>query len=106
VRESGVTVVKTRKRSSGVAMIASDDWAIEAPAPRGAIGFAVFAHEVGHQMLHRGKSTPRWLEEIEAWEYALEQFARFELRGVEQARARAARSLRYAAGKAAKRVRP
>jgi len=106
VRESGVTVRKTRKRSSGVAMTASDDWGIEAPAPRGAIGFGVFAHEVGHQVLHRGNSKPRWLEEIEAWEYALAQFERFELRGVEQARARAARSLRYAAGKAARRCSP
>lgn len=106
VRESGVTVRKTRKRSSGVAMTASDDWGIEAPAPTGPIGFAVFAHEVAHQVLHRHGSRPRWLEEIEAWEYALEQFVRFELPHVERARAKAARSLRYAAGKAARRCSP
>lgn len=91
---------KYRAGNSGTAYTKSDDWGIEAPHPRGSISFAVFAHEVGHQLLHRSDSKPRWLEEIEAWEFAFSCFERFELRGVERARERAAKSLVYAAVKA------
>jgi hypothetical protein len=100
VVSSGVTVRKYRERNTGVAFTTADDWGIEVPHPRGPISFATFAHEVGHQLLHRHNSTPRWLEEIEAWEFALSCFERFELSGVERARHDAAKSLVYAAVKA------
>lgn len=102
LRESGCTVRKWRKNATGTAYTSSADWGIESPEPRGPISFAVFAHEVGHQMLHRHNSAPRWQEELEAWEYAVDQFSRFQLdaKGV---RERMVRSLRYAAAKTSKR---
>ena len=107
LRESGCTVRKWRSSNSGRAFTSSDDWGIEVPDPRGPVSFGVFAHEIGHQMLHRhnGK-TPRWLEELEAWEYALDQFPRFGLKGRERAQSDAAKSLVYAAVKANRRCSP
>ena len=106
LRETGCTVRKWRQNTTGTAYTKSDDWGIESPRPRGPLSFAVFAHEVGHQLLHRHNSAPRWLEEIEAWEYALEQFDRFELDGKDDAQTRGAKSLRYAAHKASQRCSP
>lgn len=106
VRESGVTVRKHRSSTSGVAYTRADDWGIAAPEPVGPVSFGVFAHEVGHQMLHRGNSLPRWLEEIEAWEFALAQFERFELPGVARSRSDAAKHLRHVAGRAGRRCKP
>ncbi len=54
-------------------------------------------------MLHRRNSKPRWLEEVEAWEYALEQFDRFDLPSKDKAKSDAARSIVYAAAKADRR---
>lgn len=105
--ESGCTVRRWRTGNTGAAWTRDADWGIEVPEPRGPISFGTFAHEVGHQMLHRGNgSTARWLEEIEAWEYALAQFDRFELPGRERAQADAAKCLRYAASKAERRCGP
>lgn len=106
IAESGCTIRCYRTKISGIAYTESKDWGIEVPAPRGPVSFGVFAHEVAHQCLHRHNSTPRWLEEAEAWEWALEQFDRFDLPGAEKARERAGRSLRYAAHKATKRCTP
>lgn len=106
LKESGCTVRKWRQNTTGTAYTKSPDWGIEVPRPRGPISFATFAHEVGHQMLHRFNSTPRWLEELEAWEYALEQFDRFWLVGKEKARLDAAKCLVWAAAKANKRASP
>lgn len=103
LKESGCTVREYRRNNTGKAFTRSKDWGIIVPRPRGPISFGVFAHEVGHQMLHRFNSTPRWLEELEAWEYALEQFDRFELDGKEKSRQDAAASLVWAAAKANKR---
>ena len=107
LRESGCTVRKWRTSNTGRAGTSSRDWWIEAPEPRGPISFGVFAHEIGHQMLHRQNGrTPRWLEEVEAWEYALAQFERFGLAGIERSRRDAADSLVYAAHKANRRATP
>jgi hypothetical protein len=66
------------------------DWAtdgvtklIGCPEPRGRASFALFAHEVGHLVLHlrEGRRGPHWLEEVEVWEFALDAFTRFELPG-------------------------
>jgi hypothetical protein len=106
LKESGCTVRKWRQNTTGKAYTRSADWGIEAPRPRGPISFATLAHEVGHQMFHRFNSTPRWLEELEAWEYALEQFDRFELAGKDKAQEDAAKCLLWAAEKANKRASP
>ena len=103
VAASGVTVRKYRSGTTGRAYTNADDWGIDVPRPRGPISFATFAHEVAHQLLHRSNSAPRWLEEVEAWEFALAQFERFELRGVERARLDAAACVRYAVWKALRR---
>jgi hypothetical protein len=103
LRETGCTVRKWRSGSTGVAYVTADDWGIEAPRPAGPISFGILCHEIGHQLLHRGNSLPRWLEEIEAWEYALRQFDRFGLNGYDRCRLHAAKALGYAIDKAARR---
>ena len=103
LRESGCIVRRYRTSVTGVASVRSDDWEIEAPEPLGPVSFAVLAHEIGHQLLHRTRNRPRWLEELEAWEYALKQFERFDLKGIDRARHSAKKSLVYAAIKAARR---
>ena len=104
LRETGCTVRTWRKRNTGRAHTSARDWGIDVPRPRGPISFATFAHEVGHQLLHRSNgSYPRWLEELEAWEYALAQFDRFNLVGRDKAQTDAAESLAYAANKAIRR---
>jgi hypothetical protein len=106
VRESGVTIRKHRKSNTGVAYTHEDDWGIEAPEPVGPVSFATFAHEIGHQLMHRGRARIAWLNEIEAWEFALAQFDRFDLPGVERARKSAAQHLRYVAGRSGRRAKP
>jgi hypothetical protein len=105
VRESGVTIKRVRSSNSGGAYTRSDGWEIEAPDPRGPISFGVFAHEVGHQMLHRGARKPRWIQEVEAEEWALAQFDRFDLDGKERYRLRAARNVGWSFAKAIRRNR-
>src|SRR5262245_38881114 len=86
VRESGVTIrLPYRKATTGRAYTSSKDWGIATPDPRGPVSFVTFAHEVGHQLLHRTGKRPRWQEEGEAWDYALKQFNRFALPGQEKA---------------------
>lgn len=82
--ESGCTVRNWRKSNTGSAWTKSEDWGIEVPIPRGPLSYGTLAHEVAHQTLHRGGSTPRWLEEIEAWEWSLATFDRFDLPGADR----------------------
>lgn len=106
LKESGCTVRRYRNNLTGVAYTRDDDWGIEVPYPTTARRFATCAHEVGHQMLHRFNSKPRWQEEWEAWDFSLKQFERFALPGVEDALKDAAKCLRYAAHKAERRAKP
>ena len=104
LRESGCTVRRWRSGSSGSAYIGTPDWAIECPRPTGPVSFAILAHEVGHHLLHGDKKRrPRWVEEVEAWEYALAQFRRFGLSGSVQLERHAAISIGYAFVKAIRR---
>jgi hypothetical protein len=74
-----IALEKHRKSMSGVALHVGG---IEAPEPRGAKSYAIFAHEVGHKVLHSDNGAyPRWREEIEAWDFALASFSEFDLSG-------------------------
>jgi hypothetical protein len=103
LRESGCTIRRWRASNTGRAATRSELWEIEVPEPRGPISFGVFAHEVGHQLLHRHGSLPRWREEVEAEEYALAQFDRFGLKGRERYEEHAALHLGWAFVKAIRR---
>jgi hypothetical protein len=102
-RESGVTIRSYRSSMSGRAYTRDDEWAIVTPVPLGPISFGVFAHEVAHQLFHRSGRKPRWQQEVEAEEYALEQFDEFGLRGRERYERRAAEHLDRTFGRAIKR---
>jgi hypothetical protein len=100
--ETDCSIHKWRSNMTGISYSYADE--IEAPRPKSAISFAIFAHEIGHQRLHRRNGKyPRWREEVEAWDFALDQFARFDLKGRNKARQRAVRSIAYAFGKATRR---
>lgn len=104
IKESGVTVRRWRNSNSGVAYTGADDWGIEIPVPKGPVTFCTAAHEIGHQLKHRKNGhTPRWVEEVEAWEYALEMLERFELSGYDRALKAVVREIDYAFGKALRR---
>jgi hypothetical protein len=90
--ESGATV-RRWTTGSGAAWTSADDWGIVCPPPRGWSSFGIVAHEIGHQLLHRTGTRPRWLEEVQAMRYALDAFDRFQLPQRERWRASAERRL-------------
>ena len=100
--ESGCTIVKWR--SSGGCAYSDGSRRIEVPQPRGAVAFDTFAHEIGHIVLHeRNGKVPRWREEVEATDFALEQFTRFSLKGRQKMRERRIAGIAYAFKKATRR---
>jgi hypothetical protein len=100
--ETGVRVRKFRSNMTGISFTHYTE--IEAPYPKTARSFAIFAHEIGHQVLHRDNSSyPRWREEVEAWDFALAQFARFGLKGIRKQQRIATRLIAYAFEKAIRR---
>jgi len=100
--ESGCVIYGYHRGVGGFAF--RRDWRIVIPAVSSALRFGVFAHEVGHKMLHHDNgSYPRWLEEVEAWEYAGEQFVRFDLELPDAVLNRADNSIDYALAKAIRR---
>ena len=103
LRRSGCTIRKYRDNLTGLAYTWDSDWGIETPPPTTPKRFAVFAHEIGHQMLHRGHNRPRWQEEAEAWDYALARFAEFGLDGHDQAMELAVKSMNKSIWKALRR---
>ncbi len=103
IKESGCTVRRYRKKNTGVAYTHDDDWGIEVPKPRGPISFGTFAHEVAHQLLHRRNPAPRWVEEVEAEQFALDSFDRFGLGGRDLYEQVAAKHLAYSFAKAVRR---
>lgn len=98
----GVVVSRWRKTMSGVSYGDSNE--IETPRPRSSISFAILAHEVGHQVLHKGKPRgPRYQEEVEAWEFALKAIQEFDLPGYERVERKARRMIGYSFQKAMRR---
>jgi len=91
-----VSVKTVRKSMSGVAYI--EDRAISCPAPKKPLGFAIFAHEVGH--IANGHVSPRWLEESRAWEFSLSCFRDFGLSIPREVKWRMKYSLTFALAKA------
>lgn len=108
--ETGCRVRSYRENLSGRAYTSRSDWSIDVPRPTTARRFATFAHEVGHQLLHRKdrgrRKLTRWQEEAEAWAYALGCFDRFDLPGAEHAHQDAIVALAYKAYKIAQRGNP
>jgi hypothetical protein len=103
---SRVEVARYRKRTTGVAWEENGRMLIECPRPRGPVSFCTMAHEIAHHLLNhvcQPKLRPRWVEETEAWDWALEALARFDLPGIERAEADAERCLAYAYAKAIRR---
>lgn len=97
-----VRVRKWRTNSTGIAF--SDRREIECPKPKGVISFIVLAHEVGHCVLHcRNGKYPRWREEVEAWQFALNVLDEYDLPGYERAHEFASGGIRYAFRKAVRR---
>ncbi len=96
LKQYNITVKTVRKSMSGVAYI--EDKTISAPAPKQAMSFAVFAHEVGH--IANGKISPRWLEELRAWQFSLDCFRQFGFTIPREVRQRMKYSLTFALAKA------
>jgi hypothetical protein len=101
--EANVTWSPSKSSNSGVAKT-DGSRRIIAPAPKGRVSFAVFAHEVAHVVLHeRNGKVPRWQEEVEAIEFALDAFTRFELPGKGKQRKADVSPVAYAFHKAIRR---
>ncbi len=104
----GIRVRKWRTSMSGVAWeIRYRDGRtarlIEAPRPKGPMSAAVFLHEVGHHAIGLGRVKPRCLEELAAWDWALEAMERWGVQVTDRVRRRRHESLRYAVAKAQRR---
>lgn len=99
---AGVTVRKWRKSMTGVSYTGTRE--ISAPRPLGPISFAIVAHEIYHALAHQNRrAKPRWIEEVEAEEFALRALEKFGLPGHERVAAHIARHLRYSFKKALRR---
>jgi hypothetical protein len=96
LEQYNITVKTVRKSLSGIAFI--EDKVISAPRPNQPLKFAIFAHEVGH--IVNGHISPRWLEELSAWEFSIEQFKIFNFRIPKQVKSRMNYSLSFALAKA------
>jgi len=96
LKEHVVSVKTIRHNMSGIAYI--DDRAISAPVPRRPLSFAVFAHEVGH--IVNGRISPRWREELMAWQFSIAQFKRFGFSVPKEVKTRMKYSLAFALAKA------
>lgn len=99
--EHELVVRKWRSNSSGRAYWIGRE--IEAPRPTGYKSFAVLAHEVAHKVLEHGGSGPRWKQEVEAWDWALEQFTALGLPGRRKVTRWITPRVAYAFGKAVRR---
>lgn len=102
---SGIGVERYRTGNTGVARVVDGKRVIQTPRARGPVSFGVLAHEIGHHALgHVGSNRlPRWVEEVEAWEFALAAVQKFGLGGYDRVYADALKSIGYAFSKALRR---
>lgn len=85
IATSGIHVAKYRSSMTGCARIRDGQREIEIPRVRGAVSFGVLAHEIGHHVLgHVERRQPRWIEEVEAWEFALKAVQKLDLPGYDR----------------------
>lgn len=104
----GVRVRKWRSSMSGVAWeVRYADGRIakliESPRPKGPISAAIFCHEIGHHAIGFHTYKPRCLEEYKAWEWSLDEMARWDLNISDRVRKRMLDAIRYAARKSHRR---
>ena len=76
---------------------------IEIPNPKTEKSFAICLHEIGHKVLGHNKRKKRFIEEFEAWNYALNIFRILKIPIKNNVRQRYKRSIRYAIDKAVRR---
>jgi len=104
----GVRVRKWRTSMSGVAwQVTYEDGRVarllEAPRPRGPMSAAVFLHEIGHHAIGVGSVKPRCLEELRAWQFAIETMQAQGITVTDRVRQRMDLALRYAVAKSRRR---
>jgi len=76
---------------------------IEIPNPKTEKSFAICLHEIGHKVLKHNKGKKRFIEEFEAWNYALNVFRILEIPIKNNVRNRYKKSIRYSISKAVRR---
>ena len=96
LKQYNISIKTVRQSMSGVAYI--EDRVISAPAPKRPLSFAIFAHEVGH--IANGRLSPRWRSELQAWEFSLGCFRRFNLAISKEVKQRMRYSMAFALAKA------
>ena len=105
----GVRVRRWRTSMSGVAMLVRDRRTgetvrvIEAPRPRGPMSASVFLHEIGHHAIGVGSVKPRCLEELRAWQFAIETMEAEGIAVTDRVRERMDLALRHAVAKSLRR---
>ncbi len=97
-----LNVTKINKGMNGTAY--RDNNNIEIPHPKTDKSLSICLHEIGHKVLHHKRSSKkRFIEEYEAWNYALNIFRILEIPIRKGLRNKYKRSLRYAVNKALRR---
>lgn len=104
----GVRVRKWRTSMSGVAWyVEYRDGSVvrllESPKPKSPMSLAIFLHEIGHHAIGLGIHKPRCLEELLAWNYAVQKMEERGFDVTDRVKRRMHRSLKYAVGKAMRR---
>ena len=108
VKEADIREVKPRKSLSGCAYV--EERTIEAPWPTTTRKrLYILAHECGHVVLnHRGRKKPRYVEEYEAEQYAIETLRKHDVAVpadmLKRAKAYVARKIRQAEARGAKSI--
>jgi len=96
LKKYNINIKTYRGNLTGIAYI--EDRIISAPKPIKPLHFAIFAHEVGH--IANGEISPRWLEELKAWQFSIAQFKLFGFRIPSEVKSRMKYSLAFALAKA------
>jgi len=76
---------------------------IEIPYPNTKLRLSIALHEVGHIVLNHNNTKKRYIEEIEAWDYALKLMKLNNIPISNKLRLKRKKSINYAIGKAKRR---